>query len=79
MLNVTKSNEEFYKTWKSKILPVKESDSPYWFGALPAKYLDFGFPKVDGYYSQGTVTANKLLNRSDLDGWTFMATCEGIR
>ena len=70
-----KSNEAFYKTWKDKKLPVDESDDPYWFGALPAKYLDLGFPKVNGEYSKGTVTANKLLNRNDLDGWTFMATC----
>ena len=78
LLNVTKTNQEFIKNWKDKELPVNKDSPPYYFGALPAKYLDLGFPKVNGEYTEGTITANKLLNRTDLDGWTFMATCGGI-
>ena len=77
LLNVTKSNQEFYDAWRFKELPIDDKDPAYYFGALPAKYLDLGFPKVNGKYSEGTITANKLLNRTDLDGWTFKATCQG--
>ena len=51
LTRIDKSNEKFYKSWKTKNLPVNEKDDPYWFGALPAKYLDLGFPKVNGEYS----------------------------